>query len=249
MKLPLDYAPPADLLTDKVIMVTGAGDGIGRAVAVALAQHGATVVLCGRTVRKLEATYDAIEQLSRATPAIFPLDLLRITPDAVAGLSDSLVSELGGLDGILHNAGVLGPRTPIAQYPPETWLEVMQVNVNAGFLLTSMLLPLLERSDDARVVFTSSGVGRTGRAYWGAYAVSKFAVEGLMQVLADEVDEQGPVKVMSINPGATRTAMRAGAYPGEDPMKLRTPEEIVPAYLYLFGPEGRALNARALDAQ
>jgi len=249
IKLPLDDAPPADLLAGRVILITGAGDGIGAAVARRLAAHGASLVLLGRTLKKLEAVYDAIEAAGGATPALFPLDLLRATPEDTARLAQGIDDTFGRLDGLLHNAGRLGMMSPIAHYEPQTWLEVMQVNVNAAFLVTAALLPLLDRSDDARVVFTSSGVGREGRAHWGAYAVSKFATEGLMQVLASETADAGRIKVLSINPGATRTAMRASAYPAEDPARLRTPEDIAPAYLHVFGPEGAALHGQTVDAQ
>lgn len=249
MSLPLDYLPATDLLRDRVILVTGAGDGIGSAVARCFAAHGASVVLLGRTVKKLEAVYDSIEADGGPTPAIFPLDLLRATPDDAARLAQGIHETFGRLDGVLHNASVLGHMAMLAHYEPQTWLEVMQINVNASFLLTTTLLPLLERSDDARVVFTSSGVGRRGRAHWGAYSVSKFATEGMMQVLADETESAGRIKVMCINPGRTRTAMRAAAFPAEDPNDLRTPEQILPAYLYLFGPQGGALHGQTLDAQ
>ena len=249
MQLPIDHSAPADLLDDKVVLVTGAGDGIGAAVARLLAAHGASVVLLGRTVKKLEAVYDQIVDASGPTPAIFPMDLLRATPDDAVRLAEGIHETFSRLDGIVHNASVLGMMAPIAHYEPQTWLEVMQVNVNAPFLLTATLLPLLERSDDARVVFTSSGVGRNGRAHWGAYSVSKFATEGLCQVLADETAAHGRVKVICINPGATRTQMRASAFPAEDPATLRTPEEIAPAYLYLFGPDGAALHGKSVDAQ
>jgi len=249
MPLPLDYRPPRDLLAGRAILVTGAGDGIGSAVSRLLAAHGASIVLLGRTVKKLEAVYDAIEAAGGTQAAIFPMDLLRATPDDAERLADGIHETFGRLDGVLHNASVLGRMSPIAHYEPQAWLEVMQVNVNAAFLLTRTLLPLLERSEDARVVFTSSGVGRKGRAHWGAYAVSKFATEGLMQVLADEVESQGRVKVLGVNPGATRTRMRAAAYPAEDPQRLRTPEDIAPGYLYLFGPGGAALHGQSVDAQ
>jgi NAD(P)-dependent dehydrogenase (short-subunit alcohol dehydrogenase family) len=249
MSLPLDYQPATDLLRDRVILITGAGDGIGRAVASSFARHGASVVLLGRTIKKLEAVYDDIEAAGGPTPAIFPMDLLRVTPDDAERLAQGIHETFGRLDGVLHNASVLGQMAMIAHYEPQVWLEVMQVNVNASFLLTTTLLPLLERSGDARVVFTSSGVGRHGRAHWGAYSVSKFATEGMMQVLADEMQSAGRVKVMNINPGGTRTQMRAAAFPAEDPATLRTPEQIVPAYLYLFGPEGGALHGQSLDAQ
>jgi NAD(P)-dependent dehydrogenase (short-subunit alcohol dehydrogenase family) len=247
MPLPLDFTASKDLLADRVILVTGAGDGIGASVSRCLAAHGATVVLLGRTVKKLETVYDEIENASGPTPAIFPMDLLRATPDDAARLADGIHDTFERLDGVLHNASVLGARSPLAHYEPQTWLEVMQVNVNATFLLTAALLPLLERSDDARVVFTSSGVGRTGRANWGAYSVSKFATEGLMQILADETESQDRIKVMSVNPGGTRTNMRAAAFPAEDPGTLPTPEEIAPAYLYLFGPDGAALHGQSVD--
>lgn len=249
MSLPLDYLPASDLLRDRVILITGAGAGIGSAVACCFARHGASVVLLGRTVKKLEAVYDKIEAGGGPTPAIFPMDLLRATPDDAERLAQGLHETFGRLDGVLHNASVLGQMAMLAHYEPQTWLEVMQVNVNASFLLTTTLLPLLGHSDDARVVFSSSGVGRRGRAHWGAYSVSKFATEGMMQVLAEETQSDGRIKVMSINPGGTRTQMRAAAYPAEDPNTLRTPEQIAPAYLYLFGPEGGALHGQALDAQ
>ena len=249
MQLPLDYQCPAQALAERVVLITGASAGIGRAASLAFARHGATVVLLGRSVKKLESVYDAIEAEGGPTPAIFPLDLLRATPDTVGALAESIRDELGRLDGVLLNAGILGPLTPIVHYPPQTWLEVMQVNVNANFLLASTLLPLLADSDDARLVLTSSGVGRRGRAYWGAYSVSKFALEGMMQVLAEETPADAALKVMSLNPGATRTNMRAAAAPGEDPMTLKSAEELMPAYLYVFGPEGRALHGMALSAQ
>ncbi len=249
MKLPLDYAPPPPLLKDKVIFITGAGDGIGRAVARLFAHHGASVVLCGRTVKKLEAVYDEIEAAGDPQPAIFPLDLLTLTPAIANQLYASLEKEFGRLDGLLHNAGVLGAMTSIENYDPQQWLEVMQVNVNAGFLLTATLLPLLRSAGDARCVFTSSGVVQRGHAYWGAYAISKFAVEGLMRVLAEETETEGKIRVNCINPGGTRTQMRAQAFPAEDPQTLPGPEEIAPGYLYLFGPQGREIHGQSCTLQ
>gem|GEM_PF-4438 len=249
MQLPLDYTPPPPLLKDKVILITGAGAGIGRAVARLFARQGAIIVLCGRTVKKLEAVYDEIEAAGDSQPAIFPLDLLTLTPDTAVQLYTSVDTEFGRLDGLLHNAGILGAMTSIENYDPQLWMEVMQVNVNAQYLLTATLLPLLRKAVDARCVFTSSTVGQRGRAYWGAYAVSKFATEGLMQVLAEETESEGRIRVNCINPGATRTAMRARAYPAEDPQTLRAAQDIAPGYLYLFGPEGRALHGQSCNLQ
>lgn len=243
------YTPSTDLLAQRVILVTGAGDGIGRAAAISFAAHGATVILLGRTIRKLEAIYDTIEQSGYPQPAIYPLNLEGASPKDYETLASTLANEFGRLDGLLHNAALLGSLTPLEHYTITTWYQVMQVNLNAPFLLTQACLPLLKQAQDASIVFTSSDVGRRGKAYWGAYAVSKFAVEGLMQILADEVETNTAIRVNSINPGATRTAMRAHAYPGKDPHRVPPPEAIMPLYLYLMGPESRQVNGQALDAQ
>lgn len=247
--IPDDYAPATDLLAGRTILVTGAGDGIGRAAALAYAAHGATVILSGRTVAKLEDTYDAIETAGGRQPAIFPLDLASAGEAEMAQLAEAIGSEFGHLDGLLHNAGILGERRPIASATWKAWHEVLQVNVNSQFLLTRALLPLLEASARASIIFTSSGVGRTGRAYWGAYAVSKFATEGLMQVLADELENTSDIRVNSLNPGATNTAMRRAAYPGEVPTDNPSPEAIMPAYLYLMGDDSAGITGAAFNAQ
>ncbi len=244
-----DYQAPTDLLRDKVILVTGAGDGIGKACALSCAAHGATVVLVGRTLGKLEAVYDAIEASGHPQPGLCVLDLLTATEKDYDDLADQLFDTFGKLDGLVHNAGVLGPRTLMDQVKPEAWLQVMQVNMNAPFMLTRAMMPLLRAADDASVVCVSSSVGRTGRAYWGPYAVSKFALEGFMQVLADEQDGTSKIRVNSINPGATRTAMRAEAYPSEEPAKLPAPMDIMPVFIYLLGADSLTVNGQALDAQ
>ncbi|MCG6657101.1 YciK family oxidoreductase [Halomonas campisalis] len=249
MSCKIDYQAPADLLKDRIILVTGAGDGIGRAAALSFARHGATVILLGRTTSKLDKVYDEIEAAGGPQPAIVPLNFEGATLKDYHDMAETLDKEFGRLDGILHNAGLLGKITPFEQYSPELWEQVMQVNINGPVWMTQALLPLLEASKDASVVFTSSSVGRKGRAYWGAYAVSKFATEGFMEVLADEVEHRGMIRVNSLNPGATRTRMRANAYPGEDPESLPTPEAIMPTYLWLMGPDSRGHNGERFDAQ
>lgn len=245
----LSYQCPEQAFAGRVILVTGAGDGIGRAVSLALARHGATVILLGRTQEKLEAVYDQIKAAGGPEPAMAPVNLDVARPQDYEALADMFDKEFGRLDGILHNASILGDITPLEQYEYSTWDTVMQVNVNAAFYLTRALIPLLRESDDASILFTSSSVGRKGRAFWGAYAVSKFATEGMMQVLADELENVSRIRVNSINPGATRTRMRALAYPAEDASTLKTPEQIVPAYLYLLGPASTGVTGQALDAQ
>lgn len=243
------YSAPTDLLKDRIILVTGAGDGIGREAARQFAAHGATVILLGRTIEKLESLYDELEAAGYPQPAIVPLNLESAGEHDFIELCNTLHQEFGKLDGILHNASLLGVRTPIENYDPTIWLQVMQVNVNAAFMMTQTLMPLLRASDDASIVFTSSSVGSKGKAYWGAYAVSKFATEGMMQVLADELENSGNIRVNCINPGATRTNMRANAYPAENPESNPTPTEIMPLYLYLMGPDSKAQNGKTLDAQ
>ncbi|GEK46641.1 YciK family oxidoreductase [Halomonas pacifica] len=249
MNCKIDYRPPADLLAGRIVLVTGAGDGIGRAAALSYARHGATVILLGRTIAKLEKVYDEIEAAGGAQPAIFPLNFEGATLKDYQDMAETLEREFGRLDGILHNAGLLGRLTPFDQYNPQLWEQVMQVNFNGPVWMTQALLPLLKASEDASVILTSSSVGRRGRAFWGAYAVSKFATEGFMEVLADELENLTAVRVNSLNPGATRTQMRRSAYPAEDPDTLRTPEEIMPTYLWLMGPESRGVTGQRFDAQ
>lgn len=243
------YAPPAAALADRVILVTGAGGGLGSELAKACAALGARVVLSGRKVARLEAVYDAIVAGGAPRPSIAPLDLERADATHYAALADAVRNEFGRLDGLAHVAGQLGERAPIEHYDVIAWLRVMHVNVNAAFILTQALLPLLKLSEDASVVFTSSGVSVRGRAYWGAYAASKFATEGLMQVLADEVENTTRIRVNSINPGKMRTPMRAKAYPGEDPATVPLPSQVLAPFLYLLGPAGRGVTGRRFDAQ
>lgn len=245
------YQAPASLLKDKIILVTGAGDGIGKAAALTFAKHGATVILLGRTISKLEKVYDEIEQNQWPQAAIIPLNLEGAVEKDYIEVANSINSAFGHLDGILHNASLLGSLTTIDQYEVSIWEKVMQVNLNSAFILTKTFLPLLQAStNNPSIIFTSSSVGRKGRAFWGAYAVSKFATEGFMQVLADEYDQSEPrIRVNCINPGATRTNMRADAYPAENPINNPAPNEIMPLYLYLMGNDSLDVTGQTLDAQ
>ena len=244
-----NYLPIADLLAGKTILVSGAGDGIGRAAALCYARHGATVILLGRTGSKLETVYDEIAAAGAAQPAIVELDLATAGEENYQRLAESLGNEFSCLDGILHNAGILADRRPVESAGYANWQEVMQVNVNAQFLLTRYLLPLLQQAPAASIVFTSSSVGRVGKAYWGAYAVSKFATEGFMQVLASELENTSKIRVNSLNPGATNTAMRRTAYPSETPTDNPAPQDIMPCYLYLMGDDSAGVTGRAFNAR
>ena len=246
---PATYEYPADLLKDRVILVTGATDGIGKALALRCAELGAQVVLHGRNQKKLEAVYDEVVAIPGAQrPTIAMMDLLTADGAAYTSLVDSLEKEFGRLDGLVHNASILGKRHSIEQYDPGEWQQVMHVNLTAPFVLTQMLLPLLKESKDPSIIFTSSGVGRVGKAYWGAYSVSKFGTEALSQILANEHPHTA-ARFNCINPGGTRTKMRLAAFPAEDPDDLPTPEDVLPTYLYLLGPDSAGVTGESLDCQ
>ena len=243
------YAPEAGSHAGRIILVTGAGDGIGAALSLALARQGATVALLGRTQRKLVRTYDRIVADGGPQPALLPFNLETAAAPEYEALFDAIAREFGHLDGLAHVAGILGDLSPVEQYDVPTWCKVLHVNLTAAFLLTRTLLPLLRKSEDASIVFTSSTVGRVGRAYWGAYAVSKFGAEGLMQVLAHEMAGTTHIRVNSLNPGPTRTTMRRQAYPAEDAARLPEPSAILAPYLYLLGAAGRTVNGESIDCQ
>ncbi|MDA0788424.1 MAG: YciK family oxidoreductase [Proteobacteria bacterium] len=243
-ELPEGFAPASDLLEGRIILVTGAGSGIGRTVALAYAQHGATVLLLGRTVSGLETVYDEIVKASLPEPGIIPLDLGKLEPATLDQISEVITQRYGRLDGLLHNAGMLGDRVPFESCDLNVWQKVMDVNYTAVVILTRYLMDLLKTSDNASVVLTSSGVGARPRAYWGSYAVSKYAIEGLAELLADEFENTSRIRVNVINPGATRTPMRAAAYPNEDPRELKTADALVPLYLYLMDPKLAAHGCR-----
>ena len=241
------YTYPPDLLKDRVILITGASNGIGRALAIHAAAHGAQVIIHGRNVARLEKVYDEIEGLENAPrPSIAVIDLAAADSDAYKSLAVNLAEEFGRLDGLVNNAGILGERFSIEQYEAGMWQQVMHVNVTAAFAITQVCLPLLHKSEDASVIFTSSGVGRVGKPFWGAYAVSKFATEGLSQVLASE---QEHVRVNCVNPGPVRTEMRRSAYTAEDRDALVRPEDILATYMYLLGPDSKGVTGESLDIQ
>ncbi|KGT88931.1 3-oxoacyl-ACP reductase [Erwinia typographi] len=244
----MHYQPKDDLLNDRIILVTGASDGIGREAALTYARYGAQVLLLGRNAQKLQAVADEIAATGKEAPRWFTFDLEQATPERCQQLASEVAGFVPRLDGVLHNAGLLGDIATMDQQDPQVWQRVMRVNIDATFFLTQALLPLLLKSSCASLVFTTSSVGRKGRAGWGAYSVSKFATEGMMQVLADEYDSKH-LRVNCINPGGTRTKMRASAFPDEDANKLKTPADIMPLYLYLMGDDSRRKTCTSFDAQ
>jgi len=244
-----DYQASDNLLKDRVILITGAGDGIGKAAALSFARLGATVVLLGRTVEKLEKVYDQIEAEGGKQPAIVPLNLESASHIEYRQIAETIETEFGRLDGLLLNAAILGDVRPLEYFPMELFEKVMQVNVNAQFMLLRTLMPMLRESEQGSIILTTSSVGRKGRANWGAYAVSKFAIEGMMQTLADELKDTSNIRVNCINPGATRTQMRASAYPAEEPASICPPDAIMPLYNYLMGPDSAGVTGQSLDAQ
>jgi len=246
---PNSYEYADDILKNRIVLVTGASDGIGEALAVHIAGLGAQVVLHGRNTKKLESVYDRITNLQDAPrPSIAVLDLATADSDAYSSLVNSIEQEFGRLDGLVHNAGILGQRLSIEQYEVADWQRVMHVNLTVPFVLTQALLPLLRESEDPSIIFTSSGVGRVGKAFWGAYSVSKFGTEALSQILADE-NRHTPLRVNCINPGPVRTNMRLAAYPAEDRDALKRPEDIMATYVYLLGPDSHGVTGESFDVQ
>ncbi|MDB6046776.1 MAG: YciK family oxidoreductase [Gammaproteobacteria bacterium] len=246
---PQNHVASLDELKGRVVAITGASSGIGRAVALACARHGANVILIGRNARKLEGVHTEIETAGGPEPIIALLDLEKALAADYDKLAAAVLERFGRLDGLVHNAGLLGTLAPIEHYDVPTWCRVMHVNVTAAFALTQVLLPALKRSPDASVLFTASGVGRRGRAYWGAYAASKFALEGMSQVLSAELEGISAVRVNTLNPGRVRTMMRRQAYPAEDLNTLPLPETVTGPYVALLGPASRGVTGEAFNCQ
>jgi len=242
-----DYQAPADLLAERVVLVTGAAAGIGASAARAFAACGATLVLLDKYVPGLEAVYDTIVEAGGAEPAIYPMQLEGASPHDFDDLAAKLEETFGRLDGLLHNAASLPYLSRLKDYDAQEWMKVMQVNLNAPFLMTQACLPLLLKANDASLILTSDAVGRRAKAYWGAYAVSKFGLEGLMQTLAEEL-ENTHVRVNSVDPGPTRTALRKRVFPGEDANALKPPDDLMPLYLWLIGPDSKGTMGQAITA-
>jgi NAD(P)-dependent dehydrogenase (short-subunit alcohol dehydrogenase family) len=249
MPIPKQYTPGAGLLRGRVIMITGASGGFGRALALECARAGASVILSGRNGAKLDGIYDEIEALGAPQPAIARLDLATATAVDYDHLAKTIADEFGRLDGLVHAAALLGERTPLEHYDVPTWCRVLHVNLTAPFILTQVLMPSLRNSTDASVIFVSSGVVKNPRPFWGAYAVSKSGLESVRGMLSQELESEGNIRVNSVNPGRMRTGMRAAAYPAEDPNSLPSPASVAGPFLYLLGPDGRGINGEYFDAQ
>jgi NAD(P)-dependent dehydrogenase (short-subunit alcohol dehydrogenase family) len=247
--VPKDFAPDQTLLRGRTIMITGAGSGLGRALAIECARAGASVILLGRNAAKLDRVYDEIEALGAPRPAIANLDLALATAVEYDALARTVGDEFGKLDGLVHAAALLGDRTPLEQYDVPTWCKVMHVNLTAPFILTQVLLPELRKSADASVIFVSSGVVKQPRPFWGAYAVSKAGLEAVRGMLFEELEREPNIRINSVNPGRMRTAMRAAAYPAEDPNTVPTAESVSGPFLYLLSSHGRGIDGQFVEAQ
>jgi NAD(P)-dependent dehydrogenase (short-subunit alcohol dehydrogenase family) len=247
--VPKQFTPDTDLLTGRVILITGASSGLGRALAIECARAGASVILSGRNQAKLDRVYDEIEKMGAPQPAIATLDLATATAVDYDNLAKTIGTEFGRLDGLVHAAGLLGDRTPLEQYDVPTWCRVLHVNLTAPFILTQVLLPDLRKSQDASVIFVSSGVVKNPRPFWGAYAVAKNGLESVRTLLSQELEGEPNIRVNSVDPGRMRTAMRAAAYPAEDPNTVPTPASVSGPFLYLLSARGRGIDGQYIEAQ
>ncbi|HEX4480601.1 MAG TPA: SDR family NAD(P)-dependent oxidoreductase [Rudaea sp.] len=246
VRLPAGWRATSDALQDRVVLITGAAGGLGRASALAAASAGATVILLGRKVRPLEKIYDEITALGRAQPAIYPMDLSGASAKDYADLSATMDKEFGRLDGIVHAAAHFDSLRPATNIAPEEWLTSLHVNVSAPFLLTQACAALLMKSDAASVVFVMDDPERMRRAHWGGYGVAKHALATLAAILHDEW-ENTSVRVHTLLPPPMRTALRRAAYYGENTMQLPPPDDIAPAIVYLLSADGAAARGNVLD--
>jgi NAD(P)-dependent dehydrogenase (short-subunit alcohol dehydrogenase family) len=246
MKIPDTYSPAPNLLADRVILVTGAGQGLGRAVALACAKHGATVALLGRKQEKLESTYDEITAAGGPDPAMIPLDLEAAGTPEYDALAQLVRKDLKRLDGIAHCAVHFVPLGPLANQTLEVWNRLMRVNLAAPFAITRACLPLLSSAPDSSVVFTGETHGAEPKAYWGGFAVSKSGLSTLAAVWADELEKAGKPRMNVLIPGPVATPQRRRSHPGEDPAKLRSADEAARGFLWLLGPDGRGCSGKTV---
>jgi NAD(P)-dependent dehydrogenase (short-subunit alcohol dehydrogenase family) len=246
--LPPGTALPIDL-AGRAILITGATGGLGRALALACAAHGATVVLHGRVVRKLEALYDEIVAAGGPQPTILPLDLATADSRDFGTVAGAIEKQLGRLDGLVHSAAFLGSLGPIEHQGFDAWQTALRVNVVAAMALTRSTLPLLAAAPDAAVVFTLDSRGDDPRAFWGAYAASKAALAALATTLADEWESRTNLRVNAVVPGPIRSPLRMRTHPGEDRDALPLPDALVPLYLQLIAAQPKAESGMRVDAQ
>ncbi|HEX8009986.1 MAG TPA: SDR family NAD(P)-dependent oxidoreductase [Casimicrobiaceae bacterium] len=249
MPLPTPGAPFAESLTGRVVVVTGASGGLGRALALACAASGASVVLHGRVVRKLEALYDEIVAAGHPEPSILPLDFAAAKAEDFANVASALQAQSGRVDAIVHTAVMLGSLGPVEHQAFDQWLATLRVDLLAPFGLTRALLPLLRAAPDASVVFTLDTRGQEPKAYWGAYAVAKAGLAALLAILADEWDGAPNLRVNGVVPGPMRSPLRAQTHPGDDITHWPPPEAFVPLYLYLLAGQPKSESGGVIDAQ
>lgn len=236
---------PSGKLAGKVALVTGASRGIGKAIALAYAREGAKLFICARRRAGLARAAQEI-RAGGGEVNYLAADLSKIS--AVKRIVKETKRRYGAIHILVNDASILGPREPIANYPLSAWEKVIKVNLTALFLITKEVLPVMMAQKEGSIINLTSGVGRIGKARWGAYAASKFGIEGFTQVLADELRDFN-VRVNAVNPGGTRTEMRAEAYPDEDPMTLPAPGEITPVFLYLACDDSQGVTGKSFDAR
>ena len=229
-------------MKNKVILITGANKGIGKTLSLEFSKMGVNIVLLGRNEESLDSVYDEIITTTSTKPLIIKCDLSNIDINSAKQISDEIMGVYGRLDGVIFNAAKLGKMSTIEDYEEDVWKEVFNINLHSAFIISKEILPALKAAPNGRIIFTSSGVAEVGKAFWGAYSASKFAVKGLAEILRDELDTTSNVKVFNYDPGKTRTSMRALAYPAENPQDLKEPKVLFNDYLWFFSDESQLSN-------
>ena len=241
-----NYQADHSLLEKRTILVTGAGSGIGNAVARAYALHGATIVLLDKDVPALEKLYDQIEDQDSPQPAIYPLDLQTATVDEYQKLAQQIESQLGQLDGIASNAGALGAYTPFKHYDLSLYQQTMAINLHAPFFLIQACLPLLEKAKDPAIIISTHA---SNRAYNGAFGMAKAGQRAMMEILAHEYSGDTFIRINGIDTGPVNTTMRRLNFPGEDPSLHPNPEDITAPYVFYMGPDSRDISGTNVELQ
>ena len=236
-----------NFLKNKNILVTGASRGIGRTLSINLSKYGANIIMLGKNEELLDQTYDEIKDLYDTNPLIIACDLNNLDENKAEEIASVIFEEYKHLDALINNAGILSKMSLIESFDLKTWEKVLKINLTSAFLLSKYTIPLLKNSKIPRIIFTSSSVAKKGKAYWGAYSVSKAGIKALSEIISDELESISKFKIFNFDPKATQTEMRSLAYPAEDPALVKKPEELIKYYLWMLSGESTSSKSTYIE--